>query len=183
MTCIDTEITGLKIIEPNVWHDDRGYFFESFQAKKWAEFGIECQFVQDNEAFSSRGVLRGLHYQLPPFGQAKLVRVAFGEVLDVVVDIRPNSKTYGKHFRILLSGENKRQLFIPKGFAHGYIVVSENALFQYKCDQYYAQNYEAGIIFNDPGMNIDWELDPEAFIVSEKDKKLPVFGNHQPWNQ
>jgi dTDP-4-dehydrorhamnose 3,5-epimerase len=181
MTCIDTALPGLKVVEPKIWHDPRGYFFESYQEKNWNECGIKSRFVQDNEAFSSKGVLRGLHYQLPPFGQAKLVRVVQGEVLDVVVDIRSGSETFGQHFSILLSSENKRQLFIPQGFAHGYIVTSETALFQYKCDQYYAQAFEAGIIYNDPVLAIDWKLDPEEYIVSNKDINLPTFGNHKIW--
>ena len=176
-----TDFQDLSIIEPTVWSDDRGYFFESYQREKFAASGIDRDFVQDNEAFSKKGALRGLHYQLPPFSQAKLVRVIKGSVMDVVVDIRPNSATFAQHFKIILSEENKLQLFVPPGFAHGYLTLSDEAIFVYKCDQYYARDHEGGIRFNDRQLNIDWEFDQEQFVISEKDQHLPDFGDHLPW--
>ncbi|NND09470.1 MAG: dTDP-4-dehydrorhamnose 3,5-epimerase [Saprospiraceae bacterium] len=178
-----TEFEGLLVVEPIVWQDDRGYFFESFQKDKFAEHGITCTFKQDNEAFSRKGALRGLHYQLPPFAQAKLVRVIQGEVLDVVVDIRPGSKTYGQHFKIVLSAANKLQLFVPHGFAHGYLTISDEAIFVYKCDQYYARDYEGGIKYNDSQLNIDWNSADIEFLISQKDQHLPTLGNHAQWPQ
>ena len=136
-------------------------------------------FVQDNQAKSTRGVLRGLHYQIGEAAQAKLVRVLKGEVLDVVVDIRPDSPTYGQHYSVLLSAENQQQLYVPRGFAHGYIVLSEEAIFFYKCDNFYAKDQEGGIRYNDPQLNIDWMLPPEELILSEKDQGLPSFGEHR----
>jgi len=170
MRFIKTEIGGLYIIEPKVWEDDRGYFFESFKEQIFEENIGKINFVQDNESKSSYGVLRGLHYQLPPFAQSKLVRVVFGKVIDVAVDIRKNSPTFGKHVSVELSGENKKQLFIPKGFAHGYIVISEEVIFQYKVDNYYSKEHERGILFNDPELKIDWKLNEEEILISGKDK-------------
>lgn len=175
MPFIETGFAGLKVFEPRVFADSRGYFFESFNKNVFSEAGIEVEFVQDNESKSQGGVLRGLHYQLNPFAQAKLVRVVEGEVLDVVVDIRKGSPTFGKHFDILLSAENKKQLFIPRGFAHGFSVVSETCIFQYKCDNYYSKESEGGILFNDADLNIDWKIKTDEAIVSDKDKTLPAF--------
>lgn len=179
MPFIETNIPDLKVFEPKVWRDDRGYFYESYNQQTFEKAGITNNFVQDNQALSTYGVLRGLHYQLPPFSQAKLVRVVQGEVLDVVVDIRPNSPTYGEHFSILLSDANKTQLFVPKGFAHGYVVLSDTAIFAYKCDDLYAKSHDAGVYFNDPHFKIDWKIDLDKAILSEKDKVQPKFGDHQ----
>ncbi len=178
MTLKETHLQGCFIIEPKVFEDSRGYFFENFNQKSFNELiGQDIKFVQDNESLSSKGVLRGLHYQTGVFAQAKLVRVIKGNVLDVAVDIRENSKTFGQQFSLVLSEENKKQLFIPKGFAHGFIVLSDSAIFSYKCDTYYNSASEGGIIYNDPSLNIDWILPEEEFIVSEKDKILPTFEN------
>lgn len=179
MPFLETNITGLMVFEPKVWEDDRGYFYEAFNHKTFQEAGIDATFVQDNQARSTYGVLRGLHYQVAPFAQAKLVRVLEGEVLDVVVDCRPDSETYGAWYSVRLSAANKRQLFVPHGFAHGYVVLSETAEFFYKCDNYYSKASEGGIIFNDPTLNIDWEIDLNDAILSEKDKLLPEFGKHR----
>jgi dTDP-4-dehydrorhamnose 3,5-epimerase len=174
-----TSIEGLIIFEPRVFHDDRGYFYESFNARTWEEAGIVLPFVQDNQARSTRGVLRGLHYQIGDCAQAKLVRVIEGSVLDVAVDLRPGSSTFGQHVAIELSAENKRQLYVPRGFAHGYIVLSETAEFFYKCDNFYAKHAEGGLRFNDPNLNIDWGMDASEFLVSEKDLVLPFLGGHR----
>lgn len=179
MPFLDTPIEGLKIFEPQVWKDDRGYFYEAFNQQRFEEAGIITPFVQDNQARSTRGVLRGLHYQVGEHAQAKLVRVIEGEVLDMVVDIRPSSKTYRQWFSLRLSAENKRQLFVPRGLAHGYLVLSPTAEFFYKCDNYYSKPHEGGIIFNDPQLAIDWEFDQNELILSEKDKILPRFGEHR----
>lgn len=175
-----TEFPGLLVYEPRVFNDDRGYFFESYQRKLFAEAGITTDFLQDNEAKSTFGILRGLHYQVAPYAQAKLVRVVQGEVLDVVVDIRKHSPTYGRHFSLRLSAENKAQLFIPRGFAHGYAVMSEEAIFCYKCDNYYSKAHEGGLRFDDPALGIDWEIDLEKAILSERDREWPDFGSHRP---
>ena len=175
MPFVETGFKGLKIFEPLVFSDSRGYFFESFNKVAFQEAGIDTEFVQDNESRSQRGVLRGLHYQLNPMAQAKLIRVVEGEVLDVVVDIRVGSPTYGKHFSLLVSAENKKQLFIPHGFAHGFVVLSESCIFQYKCDNYYSKESEGGIHFNDPALGIDWGVDLNNVVISEKDKVLPLF--------
>ena len=173
MKVIDTEIEGLVILEPQVFGDDRGYFFESSSLKRFEEKVSKTVFVQDNESKSKYGVLRGLHYQLPPYTQAKLVRVVKGRVLDVAVDIRKGSPTFGKHVAVELSEENKLQFFLPKGFAHGFAVLSEEAIFQYKCDEYYAPDHEGAIRYDDPELGIDWKLPVEDIILSEKDKKHP----------
>ncbi len=170
MNVIKTEIEGIVIIEPRIFSDERGYFFESFSQREFEEKVCKTIFVQDNESKSRYGVLRGLHFQNPPYAQAKLVRVVKGRVLDVAVDIRENSPTFGKHIALDLSDENKRQLFIPRGFAHGYAVLSNEAVFQYKCDNYYAPDYESGILWNDPALNIDWKIPAKDIILSEKDK-------------
>ena len=173
MKVIETEIEGVFILEPRVFGDDRGYFFESFSLKHFEEKVSKMVFVQDNESKSKYGVLRGLHYQLPPYTQAKLVRVVKGRVLDVAVDIRRGSPTFGKYVAVELSEENKLQFFLPKGFAHGFAVLSEEAIFQYKCDEYYAPDYEGAICYDDPDLGIDWKLPLEDVILSEKDKKHP----------
>lgn len=170
----ETDIKGLMVIEPRVFGDARGYFMESFSERKFAAHtGIDVKFVQDNESRSSYGVVRGLHFQRAPHAQAKLVRVVSGRALDVAVDLREGSETYGKHFSIELSGENHLQVFIPKGFAHGFAALSEEVVFQYKCDEYYAPDSEAAIIWNDPDLNIDWRLPAEDVLVSDKDKNHP----------
>jgi dTDP-4-dehydrorhamnose 3,5-epimerase len=175
MNVIKTELEGLLIIEPKVFEDDRGYFFESFNENKYIEAGIENKWVQDNQSKSSYGVVRGLHYQLEPYAQTKLVRVLLGRIIDMAVDIRKESPTFGKWIKVELSEENKRQLLVPKGFAHGFAVISEIAVVLYKCDKFYNPQAERGIIFNDNTLNIDWGLNPDNIIVSDKDKMLPEF--------
>lgn len=175
MNFITTDIQGLVIIEPKIFGDSRGYFFESFNQNTFKKHIDEIHFVQDNESKSSKGVLRGLHFQTPPYDQAKLVRCIDGEVLDVAVDIRKGSPTYGKHLSVLLSGENKRQFFIPRGFAHGFVVLSETATFAYKVDNWYAPTHDAGISFDDSGLGIDWNIDPAVVNLSGKDKALPFL--------
>ncbi len=172
----ETEIAGCFIIEPRVFEDKRGYFFESYSQAKFEELtGMASDFVQDNESFSSKGVLRGLHFQKGEHAQAKLVRVVDGEVLDVAVDIRPESKTFGKVVSTLLSSKNKKQMYIPRGCAHGFVTLSDTATFFYKCDNYYNAASEGGILYNDPTFNIDWILNEEDLIISEKDRLLPIF--------
>ncbi len=175
MHFIETGFPGLKIFEPKVFTDSRGYFFEVFNEQSFHDAGINVHFVQDNESKSQRGVLRGLHYQLNPMAQAKLVRVVEGEVLDVVLDIRKGSPTFGKSYSLVLTGENKKQLFIPRGFAHGFSVLSETVIFQYKCDNFYSKESEGGIMYNDPALNIDWGINLNEAIVSDKDKVLQLF--------
>jgi dTDP-4-dehydrorhamnose 3,5-epimerase len=175
MKFIETKISDVIIIEPTVFGDTRGYFLESYNKKKFEEVIGITSFIQDNESKSSKGVLRGLHFQKPPFEQAKLVRCIEGEVLDVAVDIRKNSKTYGKHVAVLLSGENKRQLFVPRGFAHGFLVLSDSATFAYKVDNTYAPEHDAGIRWNDKELNIQWGVEDSEVMVSEKDAELPFF--------
>jgi len=183
MNIIKTNIPDLVVIEPQVWGDDRGYFFETYKKDNFDAHGLPTTWVQDNEAYSEKGVLRGLHYQLPPVAQAKLVRVAYGEVLDVVVDIREGSATYGKSFSIILSGTNKKQLLVPRGFAHGYVVLSDTALFLYKVDNPYSKENERGISYNDPALAIDWILDEKDLITSNKDKAQVAFGQHDKYVQ
>lgn len=174
MTVTKTAIEGVLILEPEVFGDERGYFFESFNEERFrAATGIETHFVQDNESRSKHGVLRGLHFQRPPYAQAKLVRVVRGRVLDVAVDIRTGSPTYGKHIAVELSEDNHRQLFIPKGFAHGFVVLSDEAIFQYKCDEYYHPESECGIAWNDPEIGIDWGMAESEITLSEKDRNRP----------
>lgn len=174
MKIIQTEIQGVLIIEPDVYGDRRGYFFESFNRKKFEEMtGMTVDFVQDNESLSTYGVVRGLHFQKPPRAQAKLVRVVKGRVLDVAVDLRKDSPTYGHHVSVELSDENHRQLFIPKGFAHGFSVLSEEVVFQYKCDDYYAPETEGAVAWDDPDLAIDWQIPAEKIILSEKDRNHP----------
>jgi len=178
MKFIPTALKDCYIIEPKIIGDERGYFMESFNEKTFEEnTGKKVHFVQDNQSFSKKGVLRGLHYQTGEFAQAKLVRVLEGEVLDVAVDIRPDSETYGKSVSVLLSAENQKQFFVPRGFAHGFIVLSETAVFFYKCDNFYNRESEGGISYNDKTLNIDWELDKSEFIISEKDQTLPTLEN------
>ena len=178
MTATETKLKGCFIIEPKVLEDHRGYFFESFNQNRFNELiGKNIDFVQDNESFSSKGVLRGLHLQTGEYAQAKLVRVVKGTVLDVVVDIRKDSPTFSKHFSIELSEENKTQLFVPRGFAHGFIVLSDTAIFSYKCDNFYNKSSEQGLRYDDPSLGIDWKLPPNEFIVSEKDLALPTLSN------
>src|SRR6186997_672323 len=174
LTCA---LKGLIIVAPNVFEDSRGYFFEAYNQIIFHQNGITCNFVQDNQSRSTYGVIRGLHYQLNPYGQAKLVRVLEGEILDLAIDIRKNSPTYGQHFSIKLSSENKKQLFIPAGFAHGFSVLSETAIVLYKCDAFYNKESEAGILYNDPSLGIDWKIPAGKEIISEKDKGLSLFAN------
>lgn len=173
MNIIKTDIEDLLVIEPQVFNDNRGYFFESHNQAKLEQAGIDLTFVQDNESRSSQGVIRGLHYQLAPYAQTKLVRVVHGRIYDVAVDIRRGSPTYGKHVRVELSGENKRQLLIPKGFAHGFSVLSESAILAYKCDAPYNREAERGIAYNDPTLGIDWGV--QQAIVSDKDLVFPTW--------
>lgn len=176
MNILKTDIEGVLIVEPRVFGDARGYFFESFNVRDFKEqTGIDVTFVQDNESRSSHGVVRGLHFQLPPYAQSKLVRVVEGRVLDVAVDIREGSPTYGHHVAVELSAENKRQFFLPKGFAHGFAVLSDTAIFQYKCDDYYHPEAEGAIAWNDLTLAIDWKLNPADVLLSEKDRHHPNF--------
>ncbi|MDG1146721.1 MAG: dTDP-4-dehydrorhamnose 3,5-epimerase [Crocinitomicaceae bacterium] len=170
MKITKTPIHDLVILEPKVFGDDRGYFMESFQEDWFIENVSNTKFIQDNESKSSKGVLRGLHFQKPPFEQAKLVRVIQGEVLDVAVDLRKNSPTYGKHYSILLTAENKKQFFVPRGFAHGFVVLSETAIFSYKVDNLYSPSHDSGLAWNDSDLNIDWNIDESMIQLSEKDK-------------
>ncbi|MDB5024579.1 MAG: rfbC [Mucilaginibacter sp.] len=171
-----TPLEGCVIIEPAIFGDERGFFFESFNQKKFLDLtGHNTVFVQDNQSYSTKGVLRGLHLQKGASAQAKLVRVVKGEVLDIAVDLRTGSKTYGKHFGARLSESNNLQLFIPRGFAHGFVVLSDDAIFQYKCDNYYDKAAEGGIHYADPGLAIDWILPPDQLIVSSKDVELPYM--------
>ena len=175
MNIILTEIEGLVIIEPKVFGDNRGYFFESFSERRFKEMVADVDFVQDNESKSCRGVVRGLHFQKPPYAQAKLVRVVKGKVLDVAVDLRKDSPTYGKHVAVELTGDNHKQVFIPKGFAHGFAVLEDETIFQYKCDEYYEPTSEGAIAWDDPDIGIDWKLPLEDVILSEKDKNHPLL--------
>lgn len=175
MPFIKTEFPGLLVFEPKVFQDNRGYFFESYNKKTFSDHGIDIDFVQDNQARSSYGVVRGLHYQLEPHAQTKLLRVLSGEIIDAVVDIRKNSPTYGKAYTILLSAENKKQLLVPKGFAHGYSVISETAEVYYKCDDFYYKENEGGISWKDSSLQIDWQLTDDKIVVSEKDSQLPLL--------
>ncbi len=177
MNYIKTEIEGVWIIEPRVFGDNRGYFFESFSLRDFEAHVGPVAFVQDNESLSAKkGVLRGLHFQKGDLAQAKLLRVVQGSVLDVAVDIRPGSPTFGQSVKVVLSGENKLQFFIPRGFAHGFLVLEDNTIFQYKCDNYYAPEAEGSYRWNDPAFGIDWGISPDEVILSEKDSKAPFFG-------
>lgn len=175
MNIIETNIKEVIIIEPRIFNDVRGYFFESFSERDFNSQVRQVKFVQDNESKSSYGVLRGLHFQKPPFCQSKLVRVIKGAVLDVAVDIRKGSPTFGKHVAVELTEDNHRQLFIPRGFAHGFSVLSDEVIFQYKCDNFYAPQSEGAIAWNDPDLNIDWKIPTDRIILSEKDKNHPLL--------
>ncbi len=172
MKVVETGLEGLIELYPTVYGDARGYFLESFRESLFQELGLQSDFVQDNESFSVKGTLRGLHFQKPPFAQGKLVRVITGKVLDVVLDIRPNSKTFGQHHTVVLNAEDRNQMYIPPGFAHGFAAL-EDSIFYYKCTDYYNKASEAGVLWNDPALNIDWEI--EHPIISEKDALLPTF--------
>lgn len=175
MKATETILKGCYLLEPTIFGDERGYFFESYNKKQFESLiGETVNFIQDNEAFSHKGALRGLHFQEGKHAQAKLVRVTQGSVIDVAVDLRPKSETFLKHIAVELSSENKKQLFVPRGFAHGYVVLSNTAVFNYKCDNWYHKASEGGVIYNDKDLNIDWQLDPMQFIISEKDKLLPT---------
>ena len=176
MKFIPTKLEGCYIIEPKIIKDERGYFMESFNENIFQK-GVQqnVHFVQDNQSFSTKGVLRGLHYQTGIHAQAKLVRVLQGEVLDIAVDIRPNSKTFGEHVAIVLSAENQKQFFVPRGFAHGFLVLSETATFFYKCDNFYNKDSEGGIIYNDPQLNINWQFPETDLLISDKDRVLPAL--------
>ncbi len=173
MEIIKTPIEGLLVLQPKIWHDERGYFFESFRADVFEKLNIEIDFVQDNQSLSQRGTIRGLHFQKAPFEQGKLVRVVQGRVLDVALDIRKNSPTYGQYYAIELSAENQTQFYIPPGFAHGFSTLEDNTIFCYKCTNYYHKASEGGVLFNDPALNIDWKV--EGLFVSDKDKELPLL--------
>ncbi len=175
MKISETGLKGLLILEPKIFKDNRGYFFESYNDKVLKDAGIDINFVQDNQSKSSYGVIRGLHYQLEPYAQTKLIRVLHGAIRDVVVDIRKGSPTFGKWFSIDISDENNKQLLIPKGFAHGFSVLSETAVILYKCDSFYNPASERGIVYNDTTLSIDWGITPEKAIISDKDLKNPVF--------
>jgi len=176
MKVIDRRLNGVVLLEPKVFGDDRGYFSETFRQDEFEKaIGHKVNFVQDNESRSSFGVLRGLHYQLPPFSQSKLVRIIEGSVIDVAVDIRKGSPTFGEHVAIELSSENKQQLFIPRGFAHGFLVTSHTATFAYKVDNYYSPEYDRGILYNDPAIGIEWGIDLEKLLLSDKDKRQPFL--------
>lgn len=177
MPFIKTDIPGLLVFEPKIFEDSRGYFFESYNENVFREEGIDVQWVQDNQSSSFYGTVRGLHYQLPPFAQTKLVRVLKGKILDVAVDIRVGSPTFGKTFTQKLSAKNKKQLFIPAGFAHGFSVLSEKAEVLYKCDRFYNKNSEAGIIYSDPALGIDWQIPAGRMIISDKDQNLPLLAD------
>ena len=181
MKVLESEIEGVKIIEPDVFGDSRGWFVEQYNAERYRAFGIDVEFVQDNESFSSKGVVRGLHWQAAPHTQAKLVRVIRGAVWDVAVDIRNGSPTFGKYESVVLTGDNKLQLFIPRGFAHGFVVLEDNTLFSYKCDNLYCKESERGLMFNDPALNIEWpEIDVEIKL-SDKDQKHPPLKDIEPF--
>lgn len=175
MKVTQTPIEGLLIIEPRLFPDDRGYFYESFNEKKFAEFGITEKFVQDNQSFSQKGTLRGLHGQANPFAQGKLVRVIQGRVLDVAVDIRKNSPTYGQHFSIELSGENHKQFWVPPGFLHGFVTLVDDTIFMYKVTNFYDKASEIGVVWNDPALAIGWGIDDREVLLSPKDELLPSF--------
>ena len=181
MNVMETLISGVKIIEPDIHRDSRGYFAETYNEKRYREAGITARFVQDNESCSSRGVLRGLHWQAGEHGQAKLVRVIRGAVWDVAVDIRKGSPTYGKSVSCELTAENGRQFYIPRGFAHGFVVLEDNTLFSYKCDNFYCKASERGLKFDDPALGIKWPWPGRDFLLSEKDKLHPPLAEIEPW--
>ena len=180
MNIFETEIPGVLVVEPQVFGDSRGWFCETYNEERYQKAGIPVRFVQDNQSFSSFGVVRGLHFQRPPFTQAKLVSCLIGEVLDVAVDLRQGSPTFGRHVAVRLSADNKRQLFLPKGFAHGFSVISERALFSYKCDELYHPEADGGILLTDPALGIDWLVPQEKMNLSEKDKRHPLLRDFTP---
>jgi len=175
ITINNTSISDVKILEPSIYKDKRGYFFESFNNNDFKKYFNDVKFIQDNESKSDFGVLRGFHFQKPPYEQTKLVRVIKGEIQDVIIDLRLKSPTYKKHFSIILNDQNKKQLFIPKGFAHAFLVLSNDAIVAYKVDNFYREKYDSGIRFDDPTFNIKWNLNSNDIIVSEKDRNLPYF--------
>ena len=181
MEVIDTEIEGVKVVVPDVFGDARGWFCEQYNAARYKAAGIVADFVQDNESFSRKGVVRGLHWQAAPHTQAKLVRVIRGAVWDVAVDIRKGSPTFGKHVAITLTAENRKQFFIPRGFAHGFIVLEDDTLFSYKCDNFYCPAAERGLKFDDPALNIKWPWPGRDYLLSEKDKQHPLLKDIEPW--
>lgn len=181
MGWLKTNFDQVWVFEPTIWKDERGYFVETFNASGLPDDLRNITFVQDNEARSTKGVLRGLHYQLAPMAQSKLVRCVSGEVLDVIVDLRPDSATYGQHLSLVLNEINKKQLFVPHGFAHGYVVLSDTAIFAYKCDNYYSPAHEAGLLYNDENLQINWLLSGDSLIVSSKDIAQPDWSNHKPY--
>ena len=181
MKIIDVEIAGLKFIEPDVFGDSRGWFCEQYNAARYKAAGIPADFVQDNESFSSKGVVRGLHWQAGEHCQAKLVRVIKGAVWDVAVDIRKGSPTFGKYASVVLTGENKKQFFIPRGFAHGFVVLEDETLFSYKCDSLYCRESERGLMFDDPALGIQWPATDVEVKLSEKDRKHPPLAEIEPW--
>ena len=177
MNITDTKIEGLKIIEPRIFPDDRGYFYESYNGKKYSDAGIDASFVQDNQSFSAKGTLRGLHGQANPFAQGKLVRVLQGRVLDVAVDIRKNSPTFGQYVTVELTGENHKQFWVPPGFLHGFVTLEDDTIFTYKVTNYYDKASEIGVVWNDPTLNIDWQTDISKLLLSPKDEILPTFAD------
>ena len=181
MKVINADVAGVKIVEPQVFGDARGWFVEQYNAERYKAAGIDVDFVQDNESFSSKGVVRGLHWQAGEHCQAKLVRVIRGAVWDVAVDIRKGSPTYGKHVAVTLTGENKKQFFIPRGFAHGFIVLEDNTLFSYKCDNLYCPSADRGMLFSDPALKIEWPKVDVEIKLSEKDQKHPCLKDIEPW--
>ena len=181
MKLIETQIKGVLIVEPQVFGDSRGWFVEQYNAERYKTVGIVADFVQDNESFSSKGVVRGLHWQAGEHAQAKLVRVIHGAVWDVAVDIRKGSPTFGQHVSVVLTGENKKQFFIPRGFAHGFIVLEDNTLFSYKCDNLYCPSAERGMLFSDPALCIGWPKMDVEIKLSEKDQKHPCLKDIEPW--
>ncbi len=183
MKITPAQIPDILIIEPKIFGDDRGYFFESWNESEFRAAGLNCRWIQDNESKSRYGVVRGLHWQSAPYTQAKLVRVISGAVLDVAVDIRKESPTFGKYVAVELSSKNKRQLFIPHGFAHGFVVLSDEVICAYKCDNPYMPDAECGIAFDDPDLNIDWKVNPDKWILSEKDRKHPRLRDISPWKE
>ena len=183
MKVIDAELEGLKIIEPDVFGDARGWFCEQYNAARYKAAGITADFVQDNESLSSKGVVRGLHWRAAPHTQAKLVRVIRGAAWDVAVDIRKGSPTFGKHVSAILTGDNKKQLFIPRGFAHGFIVLEDDTLFSYKCDNFYCASADRGMRFDDPALGIKWPEIGVELTLSEKDRKHPLFSDIEPWEE
>ena len=183
MNIIEAEIAGVKIIEPDIRRDNRGYFCETYNQNRYFEAGITANFVQDNESFSMKGVVRGLHWQAAPYGQAKLVRVIRGRVLDVAVDIRKGSPTFGKYFSVELSAENGLQFFVPRGFAHGFIVLEDNTLFSYKCDNFYNPKSERGLKFDDPKIGIKWPKLDTTLVLSQKDQKHPSLFDIEPYEE